>query len=229
MPSDQLKTIESTGTAGDSYTYGRFQLKVGENGNSTLFSEGHPVALTTVALTVLRVLIENHGSYVRTKQLLDSASQSPDATENMVHGAVHELRRTLNDPSLIKTERLKGYCFTGAVSQQPDEAPDIEQVIVDSTVYDQNVRLEAPSDKRRDPFVVVALLVSAAVLLLPFGLAFASESWANVTKQLGFIQALMILVALGYDFYLSDTSRHVDTENQRASIAAQQFRRAWRL
>lgn len=216
MPSDQVKTIESTGAAGSSYVFGRFQLMVGENGNTTLFSEGHPVALTTVALTVLRVLIENHGRYVRTKELLDSASQSPDATENMVHGAVHELRRTLNDPGLIRTERSKGYCFTGVVS-------------------DTNVKVErsfeAPSDERRDPFVIVALLVSAAVLLLPFGLAFASDSWSNVTKQLGFIQALMILVALGYDFYLSDSrvSKPVDPEHQRAFIATQQFRRSWRL
>jgi hypothetical protein len=54
---------------------------------------------------------------------------------------------------------------------------------------------------------------------------------ANVTKQLGFIQALMILVALGYDFYLSDARdfRRVNPENERAFIATQQFRRAWRL
>jgi DNA-binding winged helix-turn-helix (wHTH) protein len=224
MPSDQVKTIESTGTVSSSYVFGRFQLQVGENGNTTLLSEGHPVALTTVALTVLRVLIENHGSYVRTKQLLDSVSQSPDATENMVHGAVHELRRTLNDAGLIKTERLKGYCFTGVVSEHPNAEPSAAR-----SFHDQNVRTEA--DKRRDPFVVVALLVSAAVLLLPFGLAFASDSWSNVTKQLGFIQALMILVALGYDLYLSDSrvSRPVDPENQRAFIATQQFRRSWRL
>ena len=217
MPSDQLKTIESTSTGDSSYVFGRFQLNVAENGNATLFSEGHPVALTTVALTVLRVLIEHHGSYVRTKQLLDSVSQSPGATENMVHGAVHELRRTLNDASLIKTERLKGYCFTGALSPHPEQLPAISVAAT-----------EAPLDKRRDPFVVVALLVSAAVLLLPFGLAFASDSWANVTSQLGFIQALMILVGLGYDFYLSD-SRHVETEHHRAFIATQQFRRSWRL
>src|ERR1041384_2774178 len=127
MPSDQLKTIESTSTDDSSYVFGRFQLNVAENGNATLFSEGHPVALTTVALTVLRVLIEHHGSYVRTKQLLDSASQSPDATENMVHGAVHELRRTLNDPGLIKTERLKGYCFTGAISSDHDAIVAVER------------------------------------------------------------------------------------------------------
>src|SRR5689334_19504656 len=222
MPSDLLKTIESTGTAGYSYVFGRFQLDVGENGKATLSSEGHTIALTTVALTVLRVLLENHGSYVRTKQLLDNVSQSPDATENMVHGAVHELRRTLNDPGLIKTERLKGYCFTGVVSDHPTSEP----VKVDRSFQDQNVRPQA-----RDPFVIVALLVSAAVLLLPFGLAFASDSWSNVTKQLGFIQALMILVALAYDFYLSDAriSKPVDPEHQRAAIAAQQFRRSWRL
>jgi DNA-binding winged helix-turn-helix (wHTH) protein len=224
MPSDQLKTIESSNADGYSYVFGRFQLKVGENGNTTLFSEGHPVALTTVALTVLRVLLENHGSYVRTKQLLDSVSQSPDATENMVHGAVHELRRTLNDAGLIKTERTKGYCFTGAVSDHTNAEPSASL-----SFHDQDVRTEA--DRRRDPFVIVALLVSAAVLLLPFGLAFASDSWSNVTKQLGFIQALMILVALGYDFYLSDSrvSKPVAPENQRAFIATQQFRRSWRL
>jgi DNA-binding winged helix-turn-helix (wHTH) protein len=222
MPSDQVKTIESTSAIGSSYVFGRFQLKIAENGNTTLFSEGHPVALTTVALTVLRVLLENHGSYVRTKQLLDSVSQSPDATENMVHGAVHELRRTLNDAGLIKTERLKGYRFTGAVSDAP---PDVTPK-VDRSLQDISVKAE-----QRDPFVVVALLVSTAVLLLPFGLAFASDSWANVNKQLGFIQALMILVALGYDFYLSESrdSRPVETEHQRAFIATQQFRRCWRL
>jgi DNA-binding winged helix-turn-helix (wHTH) protein len=226
MPSDQIKTIESTSTNGQSYAFGRFHIQIAENGNTTVFSEGRPVALTTVALTVLRVLLENHGRYVRTKQLLDSVSQSPGATENMIHGAVHELRRTLNDAGLIRTERLKGYCFTGALSEHPKAEPKL-----DPSLHDQNVRAEAPSDKRQDPFVVVALLVSAAVLLLPFGLAFASESWANVTKQLGFIQALMILVALGYDFYLSDSrdSTHLKAENQRAFIAAQQFRRSWRL
>src|ERR1044072_3899219 len=233
MPPNQIQTIENTRTVDYSYVFGRFQLKIAKKGNATLFSEEHPVALTTVALTVLRVLLENHGSYVKTKQLLDSASQSPDATANMVHGAVHELRRVLNDASLIKTERLKGYCFTGAVSEHPDEALDVtaNPVIADPSVYDQNVTIEAPSDKRRDPFVVVALLVSAAVLLLPFGLAFASDSWANVTKQLGFIQALMILVALGYDFYLSAArfAKPVAPENQRAFIATQQFRRSWRL
>ena len=233
MPSDQVETITSTRTVGYSYVFGRFQLQVSENGKTTLFSEGHPIALTTVGLTVLRLLLENHGSYVSTKQLLDSASQSPDATENTVHGAVHELRRTLNDASLIKTERHKGYCFTGAVSEHSNEALYVTAtepypVIEQASARDQNVRTEA---QRRDSFVVVALLVSAAVLLLPFGLAFASGGWANVTKQLGFIQALMILVALGYDFYLSDTrdARRADTENHRAFVATQQFRRSWRL
>src|SRR6185295_16131475 len=114
----------------------------------------------------------------------------------------------------------------GEVSQPQDgvldETASELNPIVDRSVHDQNVSREELSDKRRDPFVVVALLVSAAVLLLPFGLAFAAESWANVTKQLGFIQALMILVALGYDFYLSDSrdSRRLQAEDQRAFIAA---------
>ena len=235
MASEQ-KTIASSSAAASSYVFGRFQLKLSENGATTLFSEGHPVALTTVALTVLRVLVENHGNYVRTKKLLDSVSQSPGATENMVHGAVHELRRTLNDAGLIKTERLKGYCFTGVVLEHSGATPDVTasestRAEVERSFQESGVRTEAPPDKQRDPFVIVALLVSAAVLLLPFGLAFASDSWANTTKQLGFIQALMILVALGYDFYLSDSrvAKGVETENQRAFVATQQFRRSWRL
>jgi len=111
------------------------------------------------------------------------------------------------------------------VSEHGNAVPN--EIEVEQSFNDENVRTEA----RRDQFVIVALLVSAAVLLLPFGLAFASDSWSNVTKQLGFIQALMILVALGYDFYLSDSriSKPVDPENQRAFIATQQFRRSWRL
>lgn len=79
--------------------------------------------------------------------------------------------------------------------------------------------------------MIVALLVSVAVLLLPFGLAFAGGSWRNVTKQIGFIQALMILVAIVYDFFLSNTSRAKsgDTETDRALLAVQQLRRSWRL
>jgi hypothetical protein len=78
---------------------------------------------------------------------------------------------------------------------------------------------------------VVALLVSAAVLLLPFGLAFAGGSWRDVTKQLGFIQALMILVAIGYDFFLTNTPqrKQPDAETGRALVAVQQLRRSWRL
>jgi hypothetical protein len=83
----------------------------------------------------------------------------------------------------------------------------------------------------RNPFVVVALLVSAPVVLLPFGLVFFGGNWESLPKQLGFIQALMILVAIGYDFYFSDNreSRDADTETRRALAAVQQLRRSWRL
>src|SRR5205085_4532104 len=83
----------------------------------------------------------------------------------------------------------------------------------------------------RNPFVVVALLVSAPVVLLPFGLVFFGGNWESLPKQLGFIQALMILVAIGYDFYFSDNreSRDADTETRRALVAVQQLRRSWRL
>jgi hypothetical protein len=90
----------------------------------------------------------------------------------------------------------------------------------------------ATLDRRRDPFVVVAILVSAAVVLLTFGLALADWDLKNVTKQVGFIQALMILVAIGYDFFSFSENRdsqHEETERHRARIAVQQLRRSWRL
>jgi hypothetical protein len=140
------------------------------------------------------------------------------------------LRRTLHDAELIKTERTRGYCFTGDVTvrSQPDSVKDIAGEISADSVETAKPR---EAIRRRDTFLVVALLVSTAVLLLPFGLAFAGGSWQNVTGQLSFIQALMILVAVGYDFFLTNAPRVIeeDTETRRASLAVQQLRRSWRL
>jgi DNA-binding winged helix-turn-helix (wHTH) protein len=193
--------------------------------------------LTTGELTILRVLIENRGQFVKTKILLDCVTQSPRASENVVHGAVRELRRTLHDAELIKTERTRGYCFTGEVivRDQPVDGigslPTVDEQIVSGTSESATSAEPAATDRRRDTFLVVALLVSAAVLLLPFGLAFAGGSWRDVTKQLGFIQALMILVAIGYDFFLTNTPqrKQPDAETGRALVAVQQLRRSWRL
>ncbi len=254
MPSNQTTIDESISDY--SYLFGRFQLKVAEDG-VTLFSDGHAIALSANESTILRVLIERQGQFVRTDDLLNCVSKSSEATENLVHVAVRGLRRTLNDADLIKTERSKGYCFTGEVEVRSRETPDVlsEQnpVIVQQNQYapaedippgvsasnasatmsfeSQPVTRKAAANKRRDPFVVIAALVSAAVLILPFVLAFGAGSWTDVTKQLGFIQALMILVAIGYDFYFSDSrdSRDADTETRRALVAVQQLRRSWRL
>jgi len=257
MPSNQIPIDESMSTPGYSYLFGRFRFKVAED-SLTLFSDGHLIALSANESIILRVLIEKQGQFVRTEDLLSCVSKSSEATENLVHVAVRGLRRTLNDADLIKTERSKGYCFTARVEVLTDEAPDVllsepNPAIVapadnrpaedvrsgggsspntpNTFVKNQPVIREATTDRRRDPFVVIAALVSAAVLVLPFVLAFGAGSWADVTKQLGFIQALMILVALGYDFYFSDgrDTRDANTETRRALVAVQQLRRSWRL
>src|SRR5215831_16258614 len=224
-----------------SYRFSRFSLNVADNGGLALLSDGHAVGLTNGELTVLRVLLENRGQFVKTRDLLSCVSQSPRASENLVHGAVRELRRTLHDADLIKTERTKGYCFVGQVkvdevletSVHQSNSP--EEIILHDTqspfAMSSANQTGATTDRRRDTFLIVALLVSVAVLVLPFGLAFAAGSWTNVTKQLSFIQALMILVAIGYDLFLANTPRAktTDMETQRALIAVQQFRRSWRL
>ena len=257
MSSNQTDIDESIRTAGYSYLFGRFELKVTEDG-VTLFSDGRLIALSANESMILRVLIDNQGQFIRTDDLLNCVSRSSEATENLVHVAVRGLRRTLNDADLIKTERSKGYCFTAEVKVYTDEVPDeilveptpvifdptqkppIEDIASSGTsssatpatfVENHSVTREATAERRRDPFVVIAALVSAAVLLLPFVLASGAGSWASVTKQLGFIQALMILVAIGYDFYISDNraSVYAETETRRALVAVQQLRRCWRL
>src|SRR5713101_7543531 len=125
MASNQTEIDESVSPAGYSYLFGRFHLKVSENSRLTLFSDGHAVALSAVESTILRELIEKRGQFVRTDNLLKCVSPSSTASENIIHGAVRGLRRTLNDADLIKTERSKGYCFTGEVEVQTDEGPDV--------------------------------------------------------------------------------------------------------
>src|SRR5215510_9235724 len=169
MSSNQSRMDESNGTPGRSYQFGRFRLNVEENGQR-LFSDGHAVALSTAESTILRVLLEKNGEFVTTEELLKSISPSPMASENLVHGAVRGLRRTLNDADLIKNERSKGYCFTGEVEQNSGEASRL--VLSEATTAIPNRPASAASVavapvRPRDPFVVVALLVTAPVVLLP--------------------------------------------------------------
>ena len=233
MASSEIQITEDLSSGECFYQFGRFNLHVADDGSMTLLSDGRAVGLTTGELTILRVLLENRGQFVKTRVLLACVTQSPRASENAVHGAIRELRRTLHDADLIQTERTKGYCFTGEVTlgTQPITASNVSIDGQRSKTNMETGRRALKTDSSRDPFLIVALLVSAAVLLLPFGLAFAGGSWRNVTKQLGFIQALMILVAIGYDCFLTSAPRLQDGhgENQRAILAVQQLRRSWRL
>jgi DNA-binding response OmpR family regulator len=101
LAKNQTEIGQTVGTGVCSYQFGRFSFRVAENGHMYLLSEGHGVALTTGELTILRVLLENRGQFVKTRVLLDCVTQSPRASENIVHGAVRELRRTLHDAELL--------------------------------------------------------------------------------------------------------------------------------
>jgi DNA-binding winged helix-turn-helix (wHTH) protein len=229
MSEDLTRTDESIGVAGYSYQFGRFHLRVEENGQ-TLFSEGHTIALSTAESTILRVLLEQSGQFVKTEDLLRSISPSAMASENLVHGAVRGLRRTLNDADLIKNERSKGYSFTGPVQRKLDRLAEGLIEAPPALAEPTDMAASEPGPGRRDPFVVVALLVTAPVVLLPFGLAFFGGNWESLPRQLGFIQALMILVAIAYDFYFSESqSTAANTEARRAIRAVRQLRRFWRL
>ena len=114
MPSNQISMDESVGATSGSYRFGRFRIEVDESG-SRLFSDEHPIALSTAESTILLVLLQRNGEFVKTEELLKLISSSPMASENLVHGAVRGLRRTLNDADLIRNERSKGYSFTAEV------------------------------------------------------------------------------------------------------------------
>jgi DNA-binding winged helix-turn-helix (wHTH) protein len=241
MASNEIKIDESLSTPGYAYRFGRFQLQVAPNGQTTLFSDGHTVPLSTAEATILCVLLEKPGQFVSTEDLLNCVSQSPRASENIVHGAVRGLRRTLNDADLIVNERLKGYCFTGDVQRRPVDGQDLESNGA-NTATTYLVQMGPPGEaaadvaaattaRARDRFVIVALLVTAPVVLLPFGLLLFGGTWESLPRQLGFIQALMILVALGYDLYFANERdfTDADTETRRAHFAVQQLRRFWRL
>src|SRR5947207_10705366 len=124
MPSNHTEIDEQRRSTGYSYVFGRFRLRIAEDSRMTLLSDGHAIALSVVESTVLHALLEKRGQFVKTEDLLKCVSPSSTASENIIHGAVRGLRRTLNDADLIKTERSKGYCFTGAVERKPVELPD---------------------------------------------------------------------------------------------------------
>src|ERR1041385_7115185 len=213
----------------DSFEFGRFRFHLDQNG-ATLTSGGRLISLSTAESTILRALLEKNGEFMTTEDLLKLVSPSPMASENLVHGAVRGLRRTLNDAELIRNERSRGYAFTGKVARRLQEkSRDTSLPNPPTPPFGSPVATNR--SRGRDPFIVVALMVTAPVVLLPFGLLLFGGNWESLPRQLGFIQALMILVAIGYDFYFAgerDLSG-VDGETRRAYLALGQLRRFWRL
>src|SRR3989440_775 len=229
MSAQKTKSEEAVGVPRDSFEFGRFQFHIDQNG-ATLTSGGRLISLSTAESTILRALLEKQGEFVTTEELLKLISPSPMASENLVHGAVRGLRRTLNDAELIRNERSKGYAFTGNAARRLQER---SRVATSPTPPMPAFRssVETRRSAARDRFIVVALMVTAPVVLLPFGLLLLGGNWESLPRQLGFIQALMILVAIGYDFYFADVRdlSRVNGETRRAQLALQQLRRFWRL
>ena len=228
MSDPETKSEDLIDVPRESFAFGRFQFLIDQSG-ATLTSGGHLIALSTAESTILRALLEKNGEFVTTEDLLKLVSPSPMASENLVHGAVRGLRRTLNDAELIKNERSRGYAFTGGVARRLNQsARDTPSPTPHAPV---GSHFETQPSRLRDSFIVVALMVTAPVVLLPFGLLLFGGNWESLPRQLGFIQALMILVAIGYDFYFADVRDQwvVDGETRRAHLALQQLRRFWRL
>src|ERR1041384_3203363 len=229
MSAQETKPEEAVDVPRDSFEFGRFRCHLDQN-RATLTSGGRLISLSTAESTILRALLEKKGEFVTTEDLLKLVSPSPMASENLVHGAVRGLRRTLNDAELIRNERSRGYAFTGKVARRLQEkSRDTSLPNPPTPPFGSPVATNR--SRGRDPFIVVALMVTAPVVLLPFGLILFGGNWESLPRQLGFIEALMILVALAYDFYFLTGRRHAETnaEVQRAELAVRQLRRFWRL
>ena len=106
MSAQETKSEEAVGVTRDLFEFGRFQFQIDQNG-ATLTSGGRLISLSTAESTILRALLEKQGEFVTTEDLLKLISPSPMASENLVHGAVRGLRRTLNDAELIRNERSR--------------------------------------------------------------------------------------------------------------------------
>src|SRR5437764_12035742 len=120
MSAQETKSEEAVALTRDSFEFGLFQFHIDQNG-ATLTSGGRLISLSTAESTILRALLEKQGEFVTTEDLLKLISPSPMASENLVHGAVRGLRRTLNDAELIRNERSRGYAFTGSAARQLQE------------------------------------------------------------------------------------------------------------
>jgi hypothetical protein len=85
-------------------------------------------------------------------------------------------------------------------------------------------------DRRRDTFSGRRFTRERGCTSAAIWFGLRRRSWRNVATQLAFIEALMILVAIGYDFFLTNTPlKESDYDTGRALVAVQQLRRSWRL
>ena len=195
MSAQETKSEEAIGVRRDSFEFGRFQFHIDQNG-ATLTSAGRLISLSTADSTILRALLEKQGEFVTTEDLLKLISPSPMASENLVHGAVRGLRRTLNDAELIRNERSRGYAFTGKVARRLQErSHDATSPTPPMRAFGSHA--ETRRSAARDRFIVVALMVTAPVVLLPFGLLLLGGNWESLPRQLGFIQKFIVFRPAG--------------------------------
>src|SRR2546423_11461846 len=159
MSAQETKSEEAIGVRRDSFEFGRFQFHIDQNG-ATLTSGGRLISLSTAESTILRALLEKQGEFVTTEELLKLVSPSPMASENLVHGAVRGLRRTLNDAELIRNERSRGYAFTGNVARRLQQRSRDMSSTSPTPTPKFGSHVEARPSTGRDAFIVVALIVT---------------------------------------------------------------------
>jgi DNA-binding winged helix-turn-helix (wHTH) protein len=215
-----------------SYVFGRFRLHVAEDEELELFCDERKVKISTVEVTILRILLDKPGELRTTAYLLDAVNRSQDANENMVHRAIGTLRRTLKDEHIIENQRGKGYYFTYAVeirSDAPEPVPPPAPVPPPEPPSPPAVSPEGRQGEAvsagDDPFVFMASIISFGVLALPFLLAPVTAR-EKLPIPIGSIQALMILV--GFFFCPSVQVEKESVKDSKPFIAVGQLLRSWR-
>jgi non-specific serine/threonine protein kinase len=147
------------------YEFGRFRIDVEER---LLFREGARQKLTSKALDMLIVLVENQGRLLAKEDLMEKVWPDSFVEENNLAQCISSLRRALGENAegnkYIETVPRHGYRFTAEVRAFTDESDNVDSKLqaAESKPEAEAVREPYSPPIVPDPLLDAALLASRA-------------------------------------------------------------------
>ncbi|HEX8847362.1 MAG TPA: winged helix-turn-helix domain-containing protein [Pyrinomonadaceae bacterium] len=125
---------------GDWYLFDRYRLNIV---SKEFLYEDHPIHLNRTQFEILRILVENHGEFVKKDKLVNDVFGNSSVGPNTIEQAIYDLRGKLHDAAgesrFIETGRRMGYRFVANLRRVSGE--DLDQ--------DSNPALEAQAEEER--------------------------------------------------------------------------------